>query len=635
MAVDEFDFKLIGGGTETPFKGYNSAFDKTAIDAGYAVLGSQNVIKKLSGTWAVRSGLKHYTGEPRDATEAGVLSDYVWTTSWGETRPLRVANSKLQVLWDETDTWYDLITSLTLTAFSFAKWWDATEKKDRIIMVNNDDDILHWSGGITKLLSSTTNTLTKNTDDGFTSWAQAGFASNTAGDKKIKINGTEYTYTGGETTGTLTGVSPDASGEAVGSICVQSVITESNKPTTNFKNTFIKVVDNQLYCLSYTSRSVYISDQTSFTNFTVPTPRIPGSPALIVLDSTPTAIAVRQGKPHIFAGVAEIFIITYSDVTVGTTLTNIYTVDRKELANLQACLGFEFIDVVGDTIVYLSQENQLMTYGDYRSVFQPIFPPLSLAIQDELKSVSFTGGELRAIGDIIYIIAPNSGKVYLHQSRQYVDALGNVTTERFWHTPQIMNISRVCTIGGVVYGYSNANPQLYQIWDTAQWSDDSPNTGDDGEYEQVLYVCNLKLAYQNGGLRQGIIGFDKIFYEGYITQGTKLMARTNYEYQGAEAIQEQTISSGDSQATILTGESAPSIGDSSLGDNPLGEGVTILTAQELLPKFKAIVGFQQTNCSEFQIEMYSNLKDCRWEILTTGANYKISEEENPQKFNKK
>lgn len=629
MSVDDFNFKLIGG-----FKGYNSTVDKTILDPGWAVLGSKNVYKKRSGTWAVRSGLKHWSSEARDATEAGVVSEYVWGTSLGEERPLRVANSKLQVFWDDNGTWYDLITSLTLTAFSFAKWWDATEKKDRLIMVNNDDDILHWSGGITKLLSSTTNTLTKNTDDGYSTWAQAGFATNTAGEKKIKINGTEYTYTGGETTATLTGVTPDPSGEAVASVCIQSIITEATKPTANFKNTFIKVIDNQLHCLSYTSRSVYISSQTSFTDFTVPSPRIPGAPALIVLDSTPKGIAIRQGKAHIFAGVSDLFIISYEDITVDATLNSNYKVDKKQLANLQSCLGFEFIDTIGDTIVYLSQENQLLTYGDYRNVFQPIFPPLSLPVYDELSSVSFTGGELRAIGDFIYIIAPNSGKVYLHQSRQYVDELGNVTTERIWHPPQIMNISRVCVIGGVVMGYSNANPQLYQIWDTDQWADDTPQTGDDGEYEQALYECILRLSYQNK-IRQGIISFDKVFYEGYITRGTELKARTIYEYQGAEAILENSINTIVNQATILTGEAAPSLGDSSLGDNPIGDGVTLLTEQELLPKFKAIVGFQPVNCSEFQLEVYSKGIGSRWEILTLGANYELSNEESPVKWIKK
>ena len=90
----------------------------------------------------------------------------------------------------------------------------------------------------------------------------------------IIINGHTYTYTGGQDTDTLTGVSGDPTGEAVGSIVLQAVVIVSNTPVTSgYSNDFIKVVQNQLYVGSYSSRTLYISANDDYTNYVIPTPQ--------------------------------------------------------------------------------------------------------------------------------------------------------------------------------------------------------------------------------------------------------------------------------------------------------------------------------------------------------------------------
>ena len=276
-----WDFKII-----SQWLGYNSANDKTNIIENVAVRGSQNVYKKISGNWAVRQGQKRIGSA--DSTYSAVSSEFIWNTSWGATYPIWVSNSKLQVY--ISGTWYSLQTGLTATRYVFDKWWDNTEKKDRVLFVNGSSDIGSWSGGSATILSTTANTITKT---GSTSWQQAGF-STTSGQKGLLINGNSYTYTGGETTTTLTGVSGNPTGEANGSMVLQSIFTSSNKPASGFANDFIKVINNQLYVGSYTSRLCYISSNTDYTNFTVPTPRVPGSPEFLTLDST-----LKIGRAHV------------------------------------------------------------------------------------------------------------------------------------------------------------------------------------------------------------------------------------------------------------------------------------------------------------------------------------------------
>lgn len=622
--TDNFNFDL-----EYNFSGYNSSRDKTNITGSFLVRGSKNVYKKLSGTIASRPGLLR-RGEI-DATSAGVVSSYEWYTSLGATHPLRVANNKLQVESNLSGSyvWYDLLETsaltnpaATLTRFVFDPWWDNTEKKDKLIMVRGDSKLLHWSGGITKVASGTVNTITKS---GTTTWGQDGF-SNTSGQQKVVIGGVEYTYTGGESSTTLTGVTPDASGIVADSVAVQSVIVETDKPAAGFNNDFIKVIGNRLHCGSYTSRLIYISDDSDFTDFTVPGGgRSPGDPELLTLDNTAKGITVRNGNAHISAGRSDWYEIIYTQITVSTVLTEQTKVDKKPTAFLQAAYSHEMIDTVGNDIVYLSQDQQLRVLGTFRNLFQAKYPCLSQAVYNELENEDFTGGHLRAIGDFIYITAPNNGKDWMHQTRESVDANGNVTAERLWHPPQVRNVSRFAVIDGIVYGHSNANPMIYQIWDTGQWHDDSPSD------EPLPYDCYMRMAYRrwgdkSGQRRQGLIAFDKAYFEGYIANGVNLNANVYIDYQGSTSLQNMNINSNNVSAKFFTSNSELSLGTTSLGENPLGDGIISDDSdQELLPKFRAITGVNPADCFEYSLEVYSNDADSRWEILALGVNPTLQE----------
>lgn len=473
------------------------------------------------------------------------------------------------------------------------------------------------TGCTLNIQSIATGTITKTNQN--VSWFKSGFTT-FSGEKKININNSQYTYEGGETTGILYGISPNPTFEPAGSIAIQSVITENNKPSAGFSNDFIKIINQQLYIGSYKSRLCYISQDTDFKNFVVPTPRVAGSPELLTLDGALKGIGVRQGKAHIGFSTGRWAVISFSDITVGTTLTQKTTVDVKPVAHLQAPLAHEFIDNVGDTLIYLAQDKQVRTFGDFNNLFTPGFPSISQEIYDELQQENFTGGHLKCIGEDTYITAPNSGKVYFYQVRQVVDGNGNVVAQRFWNPPQIWNFTRIDDIDGVIYGYSNANPQVYQVWDTEQWYDDSPSG------ENIPYSCVAAFAYRNKDRRQGLLSFDKNWTEGYMYPGTNLNQTIKYDYQGFTAVSTDVVNSLSDQAEFFQSENAPSLGDANFGDESFGDGETILS-QDLLPKFMRIVSCELTNCFEYQVIYSSDTVDSRWELLSTGTNARIDDRE--------
>lgn len=618
--VDLFEFNLVGPLDANPFLGYASSPDKTAVSPQLMIRGSKNVYKKLSGTLAARPGLK-LRGSV-DSTLAKVDSSFEWNTWDARCIPIRISNSKLQVESDivlsGTPVWYTLATSLTKTRYVFDAWWDNTginngqSKKDVLLFVNGSTNLSYWSGAMALFVSATATVVTLDRTA-----ATAGFSNSGS---IVLSDGTTATYSG-ISGSTLTGVSVDLSAKPANTVVLEGIGTNTNQFSSTYLIDFIRVINNRVWAGSYTSRIVYGSKTSSYQDYAQSNPRVPGDGETITLDNTAKGIGVRQGNPWISAGTSDWYEISFSQITVGSTLSEQTKVDKKPTSVLQAALGHEFIDMIGDTLICLCQDQQIRQIGLFTNQFETRYPSLSLLVQDELNGEDFTSGHLRAVGNIIYVTAPNSGRDYMLEKREGINGLGQITSDWFWHPPQVRNVSRFAVISGVLYGHSNSFPQIYKIWDTGQWHDDSPNSITTG----VPYDAIVRLAYQQAGRRQGKLQFDKIYIEGYCTQGTKLYGNTYIDYQGATALYNLDLNStGDIQT--YSGQSAPSLGDSSLGDNPLGDGLTQETSdQELLPKFRIIKATSQTDCFEYALEVYTQDLDSRWELLCIGTNAYVSD----------
>jgi len=579
--------------------GYNSSRDKTNVQENVMVQGSQNIYKKLNGNLSVREGQSR-RGEA-NATQSPISSEYVWNTSWGETYTMVVADGNLSVVVD--DVWYELMAT-SQTRYVFDKWWNSSLSKDQTVFVNGTTNLYSWSGGFGLISSTTANTIVLD--------RTIALSYITAASGTVVVNGTTYTYTGSAGS-TLTGVTPDPSGEANGSGVLQSVVTTANTPTSTFTSDFLKIINNQVYLGSYTSLQVFMSQNTNYLNYVVPSPQLDGSPGLFILDGTGRGIGVRNGNAYVGFGSSGWAEISFTLVSNNSIITRNNKIDIKPVAIGQAPYAHEFIDNVGDNIVYLGQDQQMRAIGDFNNLFVSGYPSFSQEIATELSAENFAGGGLRCIGEFIYITAPASGKVYLRQERTTVDFNGNIVAERLWHSPFIWNVTRIDDLNGEVIGFSNANPQIYNLWNTDQWYDDSPSD------EELPYSCVLALGYRTNNRRQGLQLFDKLFTEGYLTPGTPLNFTLNYDYQGSTSVVNGVINSVAQPTTTFGGQDPSSLGDSSLGDESLGDSEGS-EEDGLLVKFKNINSLSDQNCFEYQPILSSDTANARWELLALATN---------------
>jgi hypothetical protein len=444
----------------------------------------------------------------------------------------------------------------------------------------------------------------------------------------VVANGVQYAYSGTGASTTLTGVLPNPSALTATTYVFSPVVTYLNKPADGFNADFIKVVNNRAFIGSYTSQLVYISSSTDFTNFTIPGSIIPGSPNLLTLDGTGKGIAVRQGNAHVSFGTdgwVEVTFPTYTNAS-GVLLEQITPI-LKPVQALGAALAHEFIANNGDNFVYLAQDQQLRYFGGANTAFTTVYPALSQEVYTELQEEDFDGGGIKIISDRTYITAPNTGNVWIYQTRQSISPEGVVVAERLWYPPFVLNATRIDEIDGQVVAFSNANPQVYYVWDTMQWFDDSPSD------ESLPYTCIAAFPYLSANEnRQLVQNFQRLYTEGYIGTGSPLYALINYDYLGATAQYSAPVNTTMRPSTLYQ-TSAPSIGETIIGNKPIGD---VISSGGMIgyPKFRSINMFSPANCFEYQKIYFSDSTDSRWEILATGTDARLAEVEPVQIINK-
>lgn len=622
--TDNFEFDTELG---FAFTGYNSTEDPTSLIEPFLVRGSLNCYQKPSGTLANRPGRK-LVDAAQDNTRAGILAAFIWNTSLGFSYPIREANSKLQFYSTVSGTgaWYTLLSSLTKTRFVFDTYNDnQTDLKDFLVTVNGTAQTAYkWDGGVALFVSAVASTtITLDRDPAANGFASVG---------TVNINGNTYAYTGiNSANKQLTGVTGDASGQAANSVAFSQIVTQSSftsGPSATYACDFIRVVNNQMYLGSYTSQKVFLSKNTSWTDFSNSATRLTGEGGVITIDAPGKGIGVFLGQAVIFSGTSYCYLISFAQITVGSTLSEQIKQNKYFLGNLVSALGHEFIDSLADNICYLDQANQVRSLGNFKNFYTVKAVLLSLPVLTELGQENFSGGALRVVndlrGDLVYITAPISGKTYIYTERITLTEQGDVVTQRIWQPPQQWNISRVDSFQAVTIGFSYTNPQMYQLWDTSQWHDDSPSG-------QLPYTSIALLPYNSDGRRQGKFVFEKVLWEGYATRGSQLYGTVYYDYQGSTTVLTFPVSDQSSPFTdnqIFTGVVPPSLGDGSLGDNPLGDGLnTLPDDQALLPKFRVINDVTPINCFEYALMFSSYNADDRWELICAGVNARIAEDQ--------
>ncbi len=584
------------------FIGYRTKPDKTNVNKRALIAGSRNVLINDAEKIVVRGGYSLDGAAASNTTP--ILKSFDWKTSRGNERNLRVYDDELEVRFIDADgdvNWLRVADSWATTDFQFASWWDDTEKKQVLLFVVGDDNTYMWGGGVAEVLSVTSNTIKKK---GSGSWVSAGFFN--IGNKTISIDGTEYAYTGGETTTTLTGVTPNpvTGGVAAGDFAIQKIVTSANSPAADFVSTFIKVLNNQAYIGSSTSNLVYISSNSDYTDFSFSSPRVPGEGELFTLDDVCRGFAPLYKEMIMFSGDDDVFRTFFEQLDVGGTLVETLKSKKLSTSTGESAFSGDFIAEVGSSVVYLTVDKRLRLIQQSQQLESPIIEDLSDPIKTDFDNATWTGGHIKSNKNRIYVCDPNDSKVYILETRQ--TAVGTTLPDgfkRFWQAPQLLPVRRFAIIGSDLHGHSNESSETYKLF-----------TGTSDKGLPIGVIANL--AYRSYGKRSEYKSFDEWYVEGYIKSNTTLKVFLLYDFDGSKGVVEKEVNGTDDDI-LFKPSSGGALGDNPLGDSPLGD----LPEEEAdNQKFRKFFDVVAKDFYEVGVSFRTDKVDYYWEILATGGN---------------
>lgn len=610
--VKEREFNLV-----SQYKlGYRHREDITNLPPGVLIVGSQNVLTNVSERIQIRKG--YSLDGATSSVFAPISSSFDWITRGNGEKHLRAGfltsaanDGKLQYRYVDSNgdvTWRDLLTSLTSVSYNFCTFWNTTESLREVLFVNGASQIQAWNGAVTTIASTTVNTITKSGTD---TWLDTGFYS--AGNKTLVINGNVYTYTGGENTTTLTGVTPDPTGEANGSVVHQQVVTTANSSMTGITSTFtnglIANLNNQIYVGSLTSSVVWISNVNSYTNYSSSTPRQTGEGASLILDDNIVAFMPQENYMYVSAGQDLWYNISFQiqTSTVGVTYEQVSALPLKT-GRRQGAISQAFVSHMKNNIITVTNETTIDMIGRMENYFgTPQTRNISDPIKLDIDSYDFTDGCIFYHRYYIYVAVPQEGIVLVY----------NLATGS-WESPQTLPISRFYIVDGELYGHSYNTSESYQLF-----------TG----YADRVYTdfpgypidAKAVFSYQNFGSRSVYKRANSLYVEGYINANTTLLCTITYEVDGCATTKTFEIDGSDTQIVCIASPEG-SLGKVSLGKSKLGgAGTTSITG--LPPKFRVEKTFSNTNFFESSVSFEVLGTDNRFELLAFGLNAAMASEE--------
>lgn len=577
------------------FLGYANKRDVTNLPSGYLVSPSQNVLINDGEKVVSRKGYTLYGAA--NAALTPIVSSHVWNTSTGTELPLRSYTGELEFYY--ASAWRRLANGFsTSVAFNFAEWWDNTEKLDLLLFVNGDSNMRMWSGGVTTIASVGTNTLTKNTSDEAT-WAESRFL--VGGTRTVIIAGVTYAYTGGESTATLTGVTPDpaiaAPAIAVGAVAHQGIRTTTNTPASGFNSSIIEMLNNQIYVGDLEKRTVYVSKNTSYTDYTSSTPRIPGDGlgGGITIDSPPVAFIPQETDMYI-SGARDQWYQTKFTLSSDNTKEAL-TIIRLKTAPLKGARTQGSVGKLGNEVAYISRDKTLELLGRVTNISTPQTVPLSYPVEIDFESLNYTiSPHVKFWRGLLYMVFPSSSTMMVYDAIQ-----------GFWNPPQIVPFRRLEIINGELYGHSNATPETYLL-----------ETGYNDNTAPI--ECIAAFSYRNFGDRANLKNHNEYYSEGYMPSNTTVDLMLKYDFGGATSITEHEIDGSDSTIIFET------ISDGSIGKNPIGSNPIGSTTDSSsgFAKFRIIHTFPKQDYFEYQAIYSSNEIDTPWELIGQGPNAGLS-----------
>lgn len=627
------------------FLGYRAREDVTMLPKGTLIGPSRNVVIKSSGRVATVAGYA-LDGAASAIADSGILSNFDFINFKGDVRNLRAgfltsagSDGKLQyryltgagtTLSPYVVNWVTLMASLTNVRLSYCEYWDTTALVKNVLWVDGTNNIFAWNGAITTVASATVNTVTK---QGTTTWAQEGFAQ--TGTRSIVINGVTATYSGGEGTTTLTGVSVDFSATVAGAIVHQLPVTTTLGSMTAILATFGPTVigcgrRNQVYVGASNSNTLYISKVNSYTDYSFTTPvRVVGEGILLQLDAPPTGFIPLEDRQdtktydmYISEGLSTWAVI---QATLSADLTK-ETLEhtRMKVAYLQGAKSGRLMGKMKNHIMFVGNDNvsNFMGLSSYQDI--PEMVDFSYTVVDDMAAYDFTDGSIFYHKNYVYEAIPKHGLIRVFnmtdQTKQSTQSPSYFKVEDvdsnqpfFWESPIGYPVSGFyVTPDKGLCAHSYTSSESYQVF-----------TG--GSFNGQDIDANASFVYDDKGDRTQSKGSTEVFVEGYIKQNTTLNVDVIGDLDAFQSTQTVTIAGNDS-TIVAYGSGGGALGKNPLGSQPLGGAQTVAATRPAW--FHVIKTYNETPSYLEALSFYTKGVDLAWELLGFGTNAEFANEGN-------
>lgn len=483
------------------------------------------------------------------------------------------------------------------------------------------------TGATVSITTVATNSITL---QGTIPTSQLGFYDAAANSNKFQvlINGVVYTYTTANANGgqALVGISPtpvgaginvgDAVVQAVATTTGASVATNSSGHLTSFIFDLISVLENQIWYGSLVSPTLYVSKTNNYLDVGFSTPaRLPSEGALITLDAPLVGFSPQDLQMYATAGKDQwwVSLFTPQTVTVSTvaTPTETLSMQRIKTAFNQAAQSQSLLGRYKNSIIFVSNETIINAFGLVQNIQQqPQMTNMSDPIKYDVDAYNFNDGQVLYDNYFIYVTVPKMGIIRMYNVvKQYWEAPQTIPVSRFYHV-----ISNGQT---TLYGHSSLTNESYQLF-----------TGYNDNGNPINAVAAFAYTSELGGAAFQKKNFNKFYTEGYISSNTTLLLTANYDFGGYTGTYNVNISgsqSGKTKQTIFNKVTDGSIGQNSLGSQPIGS-ILNLPAGSNNPKFRIVNTMPRLNFFEYQPVFSSNDIDQQWTVLRFGPSVSAADD---------
>ncbi len=466
------------------------------------------------------------------------------------------------------------------------------------ILSVTDDEIVVTDNYI--LTDSGVGAMTVIKTSGSGTWAEARFLVSAAG-RAVVINNKTYTYTGGENSGTLTGVTPSpvTDGVADGDFVVQDIVETAPTVLADRNYDLVAVDGNHVFVGSTLSREVFISKNTDYDDFGYTTPlRAPGEGFKLTLDASPVGFAPSENdNMSVSAGDDYWYEITMTlSAEQGTETVE---VKRLKTSPGQAAVSQGAIAFVKNSVAFLSKERIIDTISNIENIPNQQAVPISDDIKNDLEEFDVTDAHLLYHKRSLFVCLPIEGLVLEYDTR-----FG------YWQPPQEFPVARLAIIDDTLCGHSRGANETYQLY-----------SGYDSLDAPTKYIAAF--GYENFGARFSLKNFTKVGIEAYLSRTTELTETIYYDYLGARDTRNFTVSGADEKITFAPAVPA-GLGAYPLGAQPLG---SLITPIPELVKVRAIDRTTRLDFFERQRVFSAEGMAVRFEIIAYGENIKMSDNE--------